>query len=108
MRLLTHQVAFARPMADRLALWAEGRVVEEKKPEKLLDNPQWERAKSFWARFVEGSFAGRRRAEKEKAPALPAPAATRSGGYFSSTFTGMALGLASSRLGRVKWSTPNL
>jgi ABC-type polar amino acid transport system ATPase subunit len=45
--LVTHEIGFARRAADRVAVLAEGRVIEEGPPEQVIDNPQSERTKQF-------------------------------------------------------------
>jgi ABC-type polar amino acid transport system ATPase subunit len=47
MVIVTHEMRFARQVADRVVLLADGGIVEEGPPEKLLDAPESERARSF-------------------------------------------------------------
>jgi ABC-type polar amino acid transport system ATPase subunit len=47
MVLVTHQVAFARPMAVRLVLLAEGRVVEGKSPKSSWTIPNGSGPRAF-------------------------------------------------------------
>lgn len=45
--VVTHEMGFAREVADRVIFMDGGRVVETGTPEELLDNPQEERTKAF-------------------------------------------------------------
>lgn len=47
MVIVTHEIDFARHVADRIIFMADGMVVEEGKPEQVLDHPQNERTQSF-------------------------------------------------------------
>jgi len=47
MVVVTHEVRFARDVADRVVFMDEGRVVESGPPSAVLDNPQEERTKKF-------------------------------------------------------------
>jgi polar amino acid transport system ATP-binding protein len=44
---VTHEMGFARHVASRVVLMAEGRIVEEGPPEQLFDHPHQERTRSF-------------------------------------------------------------
>jgi ABC-type polar amino acid transport system ATPase subunit len=50
--LATHEIAFARRAADRVAVLADGRVIEEGPPDQILDRPQTERARRFLASIM--------------------------------------------------------
>ena len=52
MLIVTHDMAFARATADRVAFLAEGRVVEDGPPAALLDRPQHPATRSFLARML--------------------------------------------------------
>lgn len=52
MMLITHEMDFAREVADRVIFSAEGLIVEQGPPEKLFDSPQSERLQSFLSRFL--------------------------------------------------------
>ncbi|WP_028610742.1 ectoine/hydroxyectoine ABC transporter ATP-binding protein EhuA [Paenibacillus harenae] len=52
MLLITHEMEFAREVADRIVFGAEGRIVEQGTPEQLFENPQSDRLKSFLQRFL--------------------------------------------------------
>ncbi len=45
--IVTHEIRFAREVANRVVFMDEGRVVEEGPPSHLLDRPERERTRSF-------------------------------------------------------------
>ncbi|MDY0361992.1 MAG: amino acid ABC transporter ATP-binding protein [Desulforegulaceae bacterium] len=47
MAVVTHEMGFAREMADRVIFMAEGTIIEEGPPEKIFTSPENERTKSF-------------------------------------------------------------
>jgi ABC-type polar amino acid transport system ATPase subunit len=47
MIVVTHEMRFARRAADRVLLMADAGIAEQGPPEKVLENPQSERGKSF-------------------------------------------------------------
>ncbi|SEH77916.1 amino acid ABC transporter ATP-binding protein [Paracoccus alkenifer] len=49
--VVTHELAFARDVADTLYFFDQGRVLESGKPEVLMENPQTERLASFLKRY---------------------------------------------------------
>jgi polar amino acid transport system ATP-binding protein len=51
MIVVTHEMAFARDVADRVVFMDQGVVVEQGPPREVLDNPQTERLRSFLGRF---------------------------------------------------------
>lgn len=51
MLLITHEMAFAREIADRVIFGAEGRIVEQGTPRSIFEEPQSERLRSFLQRF---------------------------------------------------------
>lgn len=55
MVIVTHEMAFARDVADRVAFMDGGVIVEEGPAKEVIGNPQHERTKSFLARFAEGN-----------------------------------------------------
>jgi polar amino acid transport system ATP-binding protein len=54
MVVVTHEMAFARDVADRAMLVDAGVVVEEGPARELIDNPQNERTRAFLRRFWRG------------------------------------------------------
>ena len=53
MVIVTHEMAFARDVADRVIFMADGYVVEEGTPEEVFGNPKEERTKAFLSRFLQ-------------------------------------------------------
>jgi polar amino acid transport system ATP-binding protein len=51
MIIVTHEMAFAKAVADRVIFMDAGRIVEENDPKIFFNNPQSERAKRFLSRF---------------------------------------------------------
>ncbi len=49
---VTHEMSFARRVADRILFMAEGSIVEDADPETFFTNPQSDRAKDFLAKIV--------------------------------------------------------
>ncbi len=52
MLIVTHEMQFARAVADRVVLLDEGRIVEEAPPEEFFDHPKTERAQRFLNTFT--------------------------------------------------------
>ena len=63
MLIVTHEMQFARAIADRIIFLDNGKIVEEATPDEFLDNPNTERAKQFLNTFEFDSV----RAKKELA-----------------------------------------
>ena len=55
MVIVTHEMAFARDVADRVAFMDGGVIVEEGPAQQVINNPQHNRTKAFLARFQEGA-----------------------------------------------------
>jgi polar amino acid transport system ATP-binding protein len=53
MVLATHEMSFARDIADRVCFLDEGRIVEEGPPEEIFTAPREERTQRFLQRIVE-------------------------------------------------------
>ncbi|NEO91886.1 MAG: amino acid ABC transporter ATP-binding protein, partial [Moorea sp. SIO3G5] len=49
---VTHEVGFAREVADRVVLMADGKLVEESTPQEFFNNPQHERTKQFLSQIL--------------------------------------------------------
>ncbi|MDR1186315.1 MAG: amino acid ABC transporter ATP-binding protein [Bifidobacteriaceae bacterium] len=49
MLIVTHEMPFARAVADSVVLLDSGRVAEQAPPEQFFTNPSSERAKAFWS-----------------------------------------------------------
>jgi len=52
MLVVTHEMAFAREVCNRVAFLDDGRVVEEGTPDEVFGNPKSERARAFFARML--------------------------------------------------------
>lgn len=52
MMLITHEMEFAREVADRVIFGADGLIVEQGTPENIFTNPQSERLQAFLKRFL--------------------------------------------------------
>jgi polar amino acid transport system ATP-binding protein len=51
MMLITHEMDFARDIADRVIFGAEGRIVEEGSPEAIFGQPRSDRLRAFLNRI---------------------------------------------------------
>ena len=47
MLIVTHEMKFARAVADRIIFMDEGKIIESNTPEKFFENPETDRAKKF-------------------------------------------------------------
>lgn len=54
MLIVTHEMAFAKEVSNRIIFMDEGVICEEGKPEEILSNPKNERTKNFLFRFIVG------------------------------------------------------
>ena len=52
MVVVTHEMGFAREVADRMIMFDEGIIVEEGPPEQIFDNPQSDRTKLFLSQIL--------------------------------------------------------
>lgn len=52
MIIVTHEMGFAREVADRVLFIDGGKVLEQGTPQELFQNPQQERTKSFLAKVL--------------------------------------------------------
>jgi aspartate/glutamate/glutamine transport system ATP-binding protein len=52
MVVVTHEMGFARQVADRVVFMDEGRIIEEGTPEHFFKNPQQERTRAFLDRIL--------------------------------------------------------
>ena len=50
MIVVTHEIGFAREVANRVVFMDGGVVVEQGTPEEVIDNPKEERTKAFLGR----------------------------------------------------------
>lgn len=52
MVVVTHEMGFAREVADRIVFMDQGRILEEAPPEQFFANPREERARLFLSRIL--------------------------------------------------------
>ena len=52
MIVVTHEMGFAREMADRVLFFDEGKIAEEGTPEELFENPKTQRARDFLSKVL--------------------------------------------------------
>lgn len=54
MIIVTHEMAFARDVADQLIFMDGGVIVEQGDPREIMENPTQERTKQFLSRYTQG------------------------------------------------------
>jgi general L-amino acid transport system ATP-binding protein len=52
MLIVTHEMGFARQVADRIIFMDEGQIIEANRPEEFFNNPRHERTKRFLAQIL--------------------------------------------------------
>lgn len=52
MVVVTHEMGFAREVADWVVFMDEGRIVEKGRPEEIFSNPQSERTRTFLSKII--------------------------------------------------------
>ena len=52
--VVTHEIGFARRAADRVAVLADGKIIEDGPPAQVLDRPQMPRTQKFLSQMGEG------------------------------------------------------
>jgi general L-amino acid transport system ATP-binding protein len=52
MLCVTHEMGFAREVADRMVFMDRGQIVEEGTPEQIFSNPRQERTKLFLSQIL--------------------------------------------------------
>jgi len=45
--IVTHEMGFARKVADRIIFMDKGKIIEQSSPEAFFQHPQTERARTF-------------------------------------------------------------
>jgi polar amino acid transport system ATP-binding protein len=50
--IVTHEIAFAREIADRVVFMDGGRIVEQGPPDEVLGNPRHERTRDFLSKVL--------------------------------------------------------
>lgn len=53
MLVVTHEMAFARDVSNRVVFMSDGVILEEGPPQDVLGNPREQKTKEFLARFIE-------------------------------------------------------
>ena len=54
MIIVTHEMAFARDVANHVIFMDDGRILEQGTPVEVFENPKEERTKQFLSRFTQG------------------------------------------------------
>ena len=54
MIIVTHEMAFARDVADRIIFMDDGVIVEQGEARQVIDHPQQERTRQFLTRYTQG------------------------------------------------------
>lgn len=52
MVIVTHEMGFARQVADRIVFMADGQIIEEGTPDHFFENPESERVKQFLGKII--------------------------------------------------------
>ncbi len=52
MLVVTHEMGFARSVANRVIFMDEGQIVEQNEPEEFFNNPQSERTRLFLSQIL--------------------------------------------------------
>src|SRR5262249_14961641 len=45
--IVTHEMGFAREVSDRIVVFDRGRIIEQGAPDKIFDQPDFERTRAF-------------------------------------------------------------
>jgi general L-amino acid transport system ATP-binding protein len=53
MLCVTHEMGFAKQVADRVIFMDAGEIIESNVPQEFFDNPQHERTKLFWSQILD-------------------------------------------------------
>jgi polar amino acid transport system ATP-binding protein len=53
MLIVTHEMGFARKVADRILFMADGSIAEEAKPDAFFERPQQERTRAFLSKILD-------------------------------------------------------
>ena len=53
MMVVTHEMAFAREVSDRVVFMDQGVILEQGRPQELFANPKNERTRAFLSRYLE-------------------------------------------------------
>ena len=52
MLIVTHEMAFAREVADKVFFMAEGKILEQGTPKEIFDEPKTERLRDFLSKVL--------------------------------------------------------
>ena len=52
MVVVSHEMGFARQVADRVVFMADGQIIEEGTPDHFFENPSNERVKQFLGKII--------------------------------------------------------
>jgi len=52
MIVVTHEMAFAKEISDRIIFMDEGKILADGTPEKVLNNPDHPRIREFVSKFI--------------------------------------------------------
>jgi len=52
MLVVTHEMGFARSVADRVIFMADGQIVEQAPPQQFFANPQHEKTRNFLGQIL--------------------------------------------------------
>ncbi|MFH8346477.1 amino acid ABC transporter ATP-binding protein [Streptomyces sp. NPDC018045] len=74
MLVVTHEMSFAREVADRVVFMDGGVIVEEGPPERVVSAPQHERTRTFLARVLDPAAAGISEVPETEPPPQERPA----------------------------------
>ncbi len=50
--IVTHEMAFAKEISDRVIFMDEGNIIEEGTPKEIFENPKSERTKAFLSKVL--------------------------------------------------------
>jgi len=54
--IVTHEMGFARDVADTVVFMDQGQIVEQGTPQEIFSNPREERTRSFFSKVIEPAF----------------------------------------------------
>ena len=52
MIVVTHEMGFAKEVSDRILFMDEGKIIEDKDPKNMFENPETPRAKEFFSKVL--------------------------------------------------------
>ena len=52
MIVVTHEMGFAKEVADKIVMMEEGKIIEENEPNEFFDNPKKDRTKHFLSKIL--------------------------------------------------------